>query len=196
MLHPSPCNLPPSNLPILPSLVPSLHTGLSWCSRWRGSFWAFPPPPSLLPSSLPPTCSLSSRATSTGRGWNCCRTNYSEYTWTDKLTHAHTRADREKKSVPISEALTPILDIGPIPGGKNRDLIREFPKYENLMPSATSNVSKVEAKQLDFLPFFPHIEECEIFQTEKDLLYFSHVSQGPQNEWLGSVFCIELSLKV
>lgn len=64
-----------SSSPFLPSHpIP----GLSWCFQWRGSCSTSPPRPSLLPSSPLPTCSPSSLATSTARGWSCYRTSYSE----------------------------------------------------------------------------------------------------------------------
>lgn len=52
--------------------------GRSWCFPSRGSCSPFPRRPCPRPSTPPPTCSLSCRATWTDRGWSCCRRSYSE----------------------------------------------------------------------------------------------------------------------
>lgn len=54
------------------------HPGLNWCSRWRGSCWAFHPPLSPLPYSPLPTCNLSSLAMSISKAWSICMTSYSK----------------------------------------------------------------------------------------------------------------------
>lgn len=54
------------------------HSGLNWCSRWRGNCWAFHPPLCLPPSSRLPTWSLSSLATSISKAWSICMTSYSK----------------------------------------------------------------------------------------------------------------------